>query len=441
MQNPDLTNIASEQINDIYQKTFDVLVNLGGTAKLTHILTTIALLSLVVAVILIIDFIFRKVLKTLFIKLISSSKTVWDDKLLDNKVLDNLSHVVLIVIAQQTVPHLFVGFNSFKEVLIKALSVIVIFTVYRLFNALLKTSRDILKNSKAFIDKPLDSYLQVVQIFLIFVVFTISFSVITGNSPWSFLVSLGAASAILMLVFKDTILGFVASIQVSANDSVRVGDWIEMQKYGADGNVIQINLNNVKVQNFDKTIVTLPTHALLNDSFKNYRGMQTSGGRRIKRAINIKISSIRYVTDKEIEELKKIHLLKDFIAGREQEIADYNNLHQVDYSMKVNGRRMTNVGLFRAYIQAYLRHNKNIHREYTLMVRQLAPTEHGLPLEVYAFTDGTDWIYFEGVMADLFDHIFAAIKYFHLEIFELPASDDLRNGLTHLPTFNKHMAN
>src|SRR5690606_1282350 len=266
--------------------------------------------------------------------------------------------------------------------------------VYKLSNALLKTLRDILKTSKAFFDKPLDSYLQVIQIFLIFVVFTVSFSIITGNSPWSFLVSLGAASAILMLVFKDTILGFVASIQVSANDSVRVSDWIEMQKYGADGSVVQINLNNVKVQNFDKTIVTLPTHALLSDSFKNYRGMQQSGGRRIKRAIFIKISSIRYLNSNEIEELKKIHLLRDFISTREEEIARYNALHDVDESVKVNGRRITNIGLFRAYIEAYLRNNKNIHKEYPLMVRHLAPTEHGLPLEVYAFTQGTEWLYF-----------------------------------------------
>ena len=441
MQNPDLTNIASEQINEFYQSTFEFLRFLGATPKLTHVFTTLSLLLIVALVLIITDLLFRKVLKTLFIKVISSSKTIWDDKLLDNKVLDDFSHLALIIIAQQTVPHLFIGFNSFREILIKALGVIVVIAVYKLSNALLKTLRDILKTSKAFFDKPLDSYLQVIQIFLIFVVFTISFSIITGNSPWSFLVSLGAASAILMLVFKDTILGFVASIQVSANDSVRVGDWIEMQKYGADGSVVQINLNNVKVQNFDKTIVTLPTHALLSDSFKNYRGMQQSGGRRIKRAIFIKISSIRYLNSNEIEELKKIHLLKDFISTREEEIATYNALHQVDESMKVNGRRITNIGLFRAYIQAYLKNNKNIHAEYPLMVRHLAPTEHGLPLEVYAFTQGTEWLFFEGVMADLFDHVFAAIKYFHLEIFELPASDDLRVRTMQFPNFDKHIIN
>lgn len=441
MQNPDLTNIASEQIHDIYQKTYNLILFLGGSVKVTHVLTTISLLLVVLLILLIADFVFRKVLKTLFIKIISSSKTIWDDKLLENKVLDDLSHLVLIVFAQQTVPHLFVGFHSFENILIKFLGVLVVIAVYKLSNALLKTLRDILKTSKAFFDKPLDSYLQVIQIFLIFVVFTVSFSIITGNSPWSFLVSLGAASAILMLVFKDTILGFVASIQVSANDSVRVGDWIEMQKYGADGSVVQINLNNVKVQNFDKTIVTLPTHALLSDSFKNYRGMQQSGGRRIKRAIFIKISSIRYLNTDEIEELKKIHLLKDFISTREEEIEKYNALHEVDQSVKVNGRRITNIGLFRVYIEAYLKNNKNIHKEYPLMVRHLAPTEHGLPLEVYAFTQGTEWLYFEGVMADLFDHIFAAIKYFHLEIFELPASDDLRARAIQLPNFDKHIIN
>lgn len=441
MENSDLTYIASDQINFIYQHTFDFLKFLGGTDKITHILTTISLLLLVILVLIVMDYIFRNLLKNLFTRIISNSKTVWDDKLLQNRVLDDVSHLVLIVLAQQIVPHLFVGFVSFKSVLIKILGIAVVIAVYKLFNALLKTTRDILKTSKTFMDKPLDSYLQVVQIFLIFVTFTVSFSIVTGNSPWSFLVSLGAASAILMLVFKDTILGFVASIQVSANDSVRVGDWIEMTKYGADGTVLQINLNNVKVQNFDKTIVTLPTYALLSDSFKNYRGMQQSGGRRIKRAIHIKMSSISYVSAEEISNLKRIHLLQGFILKREKEIADYNLMNQIDQSMEVNGRRMTNIGLFRAYLEAYLKNNKDIHQEFTLMVRQLAPTEHGLPLEIYAFTNGTNWVFYESVMADLFDHALSAIKYFNLEIFELPASDDLRKGIKQFPIVDKHNVN
>ncbi|GGH15369.1 hypothetical protein GCM10011418_17000 [Sphingobacterium alkalisoli] len=229
-----------------------------------------------------------------------------------------------------------------------------------------------------------------------------------------------------MLVFKDTILGFVASIQVSANDSVRVGDWIEMPKYGVDGDILQINLNNVRVQNWDKTIVTIPTYTLLSDSFKNYRGMQESGGRRIKRSIQIKISTIRYLRPEEIEKLKKIVLLAPYIAQRENEIAEYNAQNQIDQTVLVNGRRMTNVGLFRAYIKAYAQKNPDIHQGLTLMVRQLAPNEHGLPLELYMFTKGTEWAFFEDTMSDIFDHLFAAIKYFDLEVFELPASDDLR---------------
>src|SRR5690606_29879747 len=273
--------------------------------------------------------------------------------LLDNKVHVHLSRLILIAVSQQLLPSVFVGFPSFITVLDKFLSVLIIFAVYGLINGLLKTVRDILRSSKAFVDKPLDSYLQVFQIFLIFVVGTLIVSVLTGSSPWSFLVSLGAASAILMLVFKDTILGFVASIQVSASDSVRVGDWVEMPKYGVDGDVLQINLNNVRVRNWDKTIVTIPTYTLLSDSFKNYRGMQETGGRRIKRAIQIKISSIRYLNQEEIESLKKIKILRDYIEKREQEIDEYNAKNQVDHSMPVNGRRMTNVGLFRAYANAY----------------------------------------------------------------------------------------
>ena len=301
-----------------------------------------------------------------------------------------------------------------------------IFAGYSLLNGIFKSLRDILRSSRTFVDKPLDSYLQVLQIFLLFVGGTLAVSIITGNSPWSFLVSLGAASAVLMLVFKDTILGFVASIQVSANDSVRVGDWIEMPKYGADGDVLQINLNNVRIQNWDKTIVTVPTHTLLSDSFKNFRGMQESGGRRIKRAINIKISTIRYLTPEELETLKKISILSPYIESREQEIKRYNTENAVDHEMPVNGRRITNIGLFRAYIKSYVMENPNIHQEMTAMVRQLPATQHGLPLELYMFTKGTKWAFYEDVISDLFDHLLASIKYFGLEVFELPASDDLR---------------
>lgn len=433
MQQEDLMNLASQQVNTLYLYVFEQLESIHLSTKLTHILTSITLLVGAFILLFVTDIIFRKILKSIFVQLIQRTRNRWDDFLLQENVLDHVSHLALALIAQQIVPNLFYGFDEFKSVLGKFLAIIVVFTAYRLVNAVFKTIRDILRTTQAFHEKPVDSYLQVIQIFLIFVCFTLSFSIVTGSSPWNFLVSLGAASAILMLVFKDTILGFVASIQVSANDSVRVGDWIEMTKYGADGFVIQINLNNVKVQNFDKTIVSIPTHTLLSDSFKNYRGMQQSGGRRIKRAIHIKMSSIRYVTVEEINELKKIQLLAPIIKEREEQIKQYNQQTQADESMLVNGRRMTNIGLFRAYVQAYAIANADINKEMPLMVRQLAPTEHGLPLELYMFSKGTEWAFYETVMADIFDHLFAAIKYFHLEIFELPASDDVKNLLKDLP--------
>ncbi len=429
MEKTDIINIAAQQTSALYDWTFNVIQNAGVSDKLAHIVTSASLLVVAFGILYIVNFIISAIFNSVLTKIIKKTKTNWDDFLLKNKVLNKLSLLILVIIAQQMIPFIFVGFPNFTTGLNKFLNIVVILSVYAFINSLLKTGRDILRTSKAFIDKPLDSYLQVVQIFLIFVIGTLIVSILTGNSPWSFLVSLGAASAILMLVFKDTILGFVASIQVSANDSVRVGDWIEMSKYGVDGDILEINLNNVKIQNFDKTIVTIPTYTLLSDSFKNYRGMQDSGGRRIKRSIHIKISTIRYLTEQEIDELKKIKLLLPYIDKRQKEIDEYNSQEQVDSSVLVNGRRMTNVGLFRAYILAYAKHNPNIHQAMTLMVRQLDPKEHGLPLELYMFTNGTNWGFFEDVMSDLFDHLFAAIKYFHLEVFELPASDDLRHLL------------
>ena len=411
----------------IYQWTWDMWAYFGMSEKMTHILNSASLLIGAFILLVVVEFILRKIAATLLTRLVARTKWTGDDKLIKNRAMGMAIRLILVILAQQLLPHIFVSFPNFNGFLNKLLTVLVIVSIYTLINSVLKTVRDIMGESKSFADKPLDSYMQVVQIFLIFITTMFVVSVLTGSSPWSFLVSLGAASAILMLVFKDTILGFVASIQVSANDSVRVGDWIEMPKYGVDGDVLQINLNNVRVRNWDKTIVTIPTYTLLSDSFKNYRGMQETGGRRIKRAIQIKISSIRYLNQEEIESLKKIKILRDYIEKREQEIDKYNAKNQVDHSMPVNGRRMTNVGLFRAYANAYARQNPDIHQEMTLLVRQLEPNEHGLPLELYMFTNGTAWAFFEDTMSDLFDHLFAAIKYFDLEIFESPASDDLRS--------------
>ncbi|MHC8950013.1 mechanosensitive ion channel family protein [Sphingobacterium hungaricum] len=420
----------SHQASLIYDWTSSKIDSFGFSDQMDHILTSATLLIGFLLLLLLCDFVIRAFFKGVFTKFIKKTNNKLDDYLFDNKVFKYLAHLIPLSFSKMLLPIIFVGFPALVSILSKALSIFITIGIYLLLNSVFKTLRDVLRSSKGFSDKPVDSYLQVIQIFLIFVCGTIVFSILTGNSPWSFLVSLGAASAILMLIFKDTILGFVASIQVSANDSVRVGDWIEMAKYGADGDVIQLNLNNVRIQNFDKTIVTIPTHNLLSDSFKNYRGMQQSGGRRIKRAMNIKISSIRYLKEQEVEGLRKIQILSDYIDERQAEIQDYNEKTKADSSVLVNGRHMTNVGLFRAYIMRYSKSHPEINQNMTLMVRQLAPTEYGLPLELYMFTDGTTWSFYENVMSNVFDHLFAAIKYFDLEVFELPASDDLRSVLS-----------
>ncbi|MFC2110734.1 mechanosensitive ion channel family protein, partial [Bacteroidota bacterium] len=234
--------------------------------------------------------------------------------------------------------------------------------------------------------------------------------------------TIGAASAVIILVFKDTILGFVASIQVSINDMVRIGDWITFEKYGADGDVIEINLSTVKVQNFDKTITTIPTYALISDSFKNWRGMEDSGGRRIKRSLNIKLESIGYLTKEEVNSLKKINMISSYLETRQADIDAYNIKNNFDKELLLNGRNLTNIGVFRKYIETYIENHSAIHKEMTIMVRQLAPTTQGIPLEIYAFSSDKRWKNYEYIMADIFDHIIAAVPYFKLEIFELPTN-------------------
>lgn len=268
------------------------------------------------------------------------------------------------------------------------------------------------------VDKPIDSYVQVVKIILYCIGFIILFSILTGQKPGVIVGGLGAASAILMLVFKDTIMGFVASLQVSANDMVRIGDWITMPKFGADGDVIQITLSTVKIRNFDKTITTIPPYSLVSDSFQNWRGMVDAGGRRVKRSVFVKQSSIRFLAIEELQGLEKIQYISDYIRLRSSEIDAYNQASGADKSVPINGRNLTNMGLYRQYIKNYLNHHPEVHKEMLLLVRQLQPTAKGLPLELYFFTVTIDWEKYEEISSDIFDHVTAAAKYFDLELYE-----------------------
>ncbi len=277
---------------------------------------------------------------------------------------------------------------------------------------------------------PLKGYVQVIKLVVYIAAVIVAICAILDKSPWGFLSGLGALSAVLMLVFRTTLLSFVASFQVISQGLIRVGDWIEMPKYGVDGEVVDITLTNLIVRNWDKTLVTVPTYKLLEDSFKNWRGMEEAGGRRIKRAVLVDQNTVRFCDDEMIERFKKIYLIKDYVERKVREIEEHNRRLGIDTrASPVNGRRMTNLGTFRVYMEEYLRQHPQIRKDMTLMVRQLKPTPEGFPLEVYAFVADTRWVYYEKIQADIFDHLLAAAPEFGLRVFQVPSGGDLKEGL------------
>lgn len=296
--------------------------------------------------------------------------------------------------------------------------------------SLLDTLEDISNTNPAGRRLPLRGIFQSIKLIGATVAIIFALALLIGKSPVILFSGLGAMTAILLLVFKDPILGLVAGIQLSANKMLAVGDWLEMPKYGADGEVTDINLTTVKVRNWDKTITTIPTYALIADSFKNWRGMAEAGGRRIKRAINIDATSVHFLSEEDVMRLRKAKLLTDYIEQKAKEITDYNTQHQVDTSCPVNGRRLTNLGTFRAYLTAYIKANPHIHLGMTHMVRQLSPGAEGIPIEVYAFTNNTEWLAYENIQSDIFDHIFAVLAEFDLRIYQAPSGYDMRQIIT-----------
>ncbi len=370
----------------------------------------------------IIHFLTKKVFVAIFKKYASKSKNTFDDYLVKNKTFDYLAHIIPLSLTIWIVPLLFSAFPIAEKYLEVLFDIMVIVLVIWIVRSILRTLRDFLKSLNSFKDKPIDSYIQVFMIFVWSIGIILIFSLVTGKSIWSFLTALGAMSAVILLIFKDTILGFVASIQVSVNDTVRIGDWITMEKYGADGDVIEINLSSVKVQNFDKTITTIPTYHLTSESFRNWRGMMDSGGRRIKRSLLIKTSSIAFLSKEEIDNLQKIELIKSYLQKINHEIGIYNKDHKIDKNLLINGRNLTNMGVFRMYVALYLENHPYINKEMTIMSRQLESSAQGTPLEIYAFSNDKIWQNYEKIMADIFDHLLSAIPYFHLEVYELDYS-------------------
>jgi miniconductance mechanosensitive channel len=397
---------------------------LDPTAKL--VVTVVAL----VAVSVLANSLTKMIITRIVHRVVRTTRMTWDDKLMDRQVFTRLSHLV---------PGLILYYGAFwfdsPEItgwLQRMAMAYLWFAVAWSLHALLNAAHDIYRGFDFSASRPITGYIQTLHLVLWATTLIFGIAALLNKSPAGFLTGLGALSAVLMLVFKDSITGLVAGIQITANDMVRIGDWIEMPSYNADGDVIDITLHTVKVRNFDKTYSTVPTQALIQNSFKNWRGMQESGGRRIKRALMIDLQSVRFCDDDLLTRLDTIASLRPYLAKRRKEIADWNEERKIDGSCPLNGRRMTNLGTFRAYVEAYLREHPAIHQQgMTFLVRQLAATEKGVPIEIYVFVNDIRWVHYEAIQADIFDHLFAAIHWFDLSLYQAPAGGDVRALRSH----------
>jgi len=354
------------------------------------------------------------------------SKATWDDVFMRYKVLEKLAMLVPAIVLNLLVPITLTEHPVLSSLVDRLLSIWLVILMIRAIYAGLDAVNEISDVNLVSRRLPVKSFVQLIKLFLFFVGLIVSISVLADQSPVYFLSGLGVATGFVMLVFRDTILGFVAGIQLAANRMVSKGDWIQMDKYGADGAVEEVSLTTVKVRNWDKTITMIPAYALVSDAFRNWRGMSESGGRRIKRAVNIDINSIKFLSEEERNRLSKINCLKEYFPAKISEIQE-SNAKVSDLDMKVNGRHLTNVGTFRAYLQEYLQRHDKVHKDMTLMVRQLAPTTEGLPIEIYIFTNDTRWAFYEAIQADIFDHIFAVLPEFGLQAFQAPTGNDIRS--------------
>ncbi len=411
-------------------KSIDFLTNwiIGLGVKETYALylKLVILLFILFIISYLTNLIVKKILIRSIHSVIKKTKTIWDDALVKNRVFISLSHIAPAIIISLTIPYIFKDFAGVIPYILRIvnayISIVLIIVIINFLNTLKYYS----ENTKLFKDNPLDSYFQLAKIAIYIIGSIIVLSFLLNKSPLYFFSALGAMTVVLLLIFKDTIMGFVASIQLSANDMIRIGDWVSMPKYGADGDVIKMNLTTIKIQNWDKTITTIPTYAFISDSFKNWRGMSESGGRRIKRSLNIKVSSIKFCTLELLERFKKFQLIKNYIEEKSNKIEEFNKENKIDKSHLINGRHLTNIGVFRVYVESYVKNNPNINLNMTCMVRQLPSTEKGLPIEIYTFSNRQEWVIYEGIMSDMFDHLIAAVPEFELEIFQNPTGTDFR---------------
>ncbi len=402
------------------------LLEQGINASLAYYFSRGATLVVVLLLSVIANFIAKRYILSGVSYVISMSKSKWDDAFLRQRTLNRLAHIAPALVIYVLTPIALEGLDSVIAIIRSATLIYMIIMLMLVLDSLLNTLEEIYQTFRASKQIPIKGFIQVLKLLLYFTTAIFVISILMNKTPIYLLSGVGALAAVMMLVFRDSILGFVAGIQLAANKMVSVGDWIEMPKYGADGDVLEVALTTVKVQNWDKTITTIPTYALISESFKNWRGMDESGGRRIKRAINIDISSIRFCDEEMLERFAKIQYISEYIETKKIELEEFNQATKVDNASLANGRRMTNIGTFRAYVQAYLHNHPQIHQQMTFLVRQLRPTEYGVPIEIYVFSKDQAWANYEAIQADIFDHLLAVIPEFDLRVYQNPTGADFR---------------
>lgn len=409
----------------MFKAMIEFFKDIGMKQQTSENLTRFILVLFVILLCVLGNLVARRIVLNVVSKVIKNNKNHkigWLNQMLDNKVFHRVAYLISPLIVSFFVEY----FPNYKSLMQRGIQVYVILVIILIVDAVLSAIDDIYVKYEISKTRPMKGIIQVTKIIVFIIGGIISMAALIGESPVIILGGISALTAVFMLVFQNTILGFVAGIQLTSNDMIRIGDWIEVPKYDANGTVIELSLLTVKVQNFDYTITSIPANALASDSFKNWRGMQDCGGRRIMRAIYIDVNSIGFCTDEMIEHFKKIEYIKNYITKKEVEITAYNLNNNLDLTELSNGRRLTNIGVFRIYVTNYLRNHPGLRKDMTLMVRQLAPTSEGLPLEIYAFSNGTDWVDYENIQGDIFDHLFAVVKEFGLSIYQSPAGQDFR---------------
>ena len=404
----------------------DFFVNVGLSESLAILLRTLIVVVIVALLSWLANVVTKFIINQIVSRVVKRTKFTWDDIFLESQVFTKLSHFAPAIVIWLMAGWALESYPVWLDFVRKLTYLYMVITGTRVLNAFINAWSTIYDRLPIAKHRPIKGYVQLVKIFVVFIAILIIISAVFDQEIKSLVAGLGAMAAVLILVFKDTILGFVASVQLSADKMVKIGDWVSVPSREADGTVIDISLNTVKVQNFDKTIVTVPTYALVHESFQNWAGMEESGGRRIKRSINIDIKSVRFLSAEVRDRLLKIQILKNYIIKKEAELKQHNETNKVDDSVLVNGRRLTNLGVFRAYIEAYLHNHPKIHDDMTFLVRQLQPSEKGLPLEIYVFSNDQDWANYESIQSDIFDHLLAVIPEFDLSVFQNPTGDDFK---------------